>query len=136
YDGGVLLGTATGVLRLEADGNVTRFVLGTLAATRTAVFAIAQDSRGALCFGTQLGVFQYQPWLDHWYWYAGGDASEQAPDWQRFDPSATGAGRNFPAASAVFLPPVRDVHRGPDGALWLGTDAGLARYVGRSQRGR
>ena len=103
--------------------------------TGTPVLSLSRDRGGVVYAGTELGLFQLQPGSGHWYWYTGVDASDQVPDWQRFLPGAEGDERNFPAVEDVFLPPVRAVHRGPDASLWIGTEAGLARYVARSVRG-
>ena len=103
--------------------------------TGTPVFALARDRGGVVYAGTELGLFQRQPGSGHWYWYAGADASDQVPDWQRFLPAAEGDARNFPDEEDVFLPPVRAVHRAPDASLWIGTEAGLARYVARQANG-
>jgi hypothetical protein len=127
-------GTAGGLLR-RRGGVFEPYVLRADAGTATAVYAIARDRAGAFYLGTELGLFEYQPGLDDWYWYAGAEATEQAPDWVRFSPDLSGAARNFPTAADVHLPPVRCVHRAADGSLWIGTDAGLARYVARPVRG-
>jgi hypothetical protein len=124
-----LVGTAAGLVRLEG-AEAAPFEL-----TGTPVRALARDRGGVVYAGTELGLFQRQPGTGHWYWYAGADASDQVPDWQRFLPAAEGEARNFPAAEDVFLSPVRAVHRAPDASLWIGTEAGLARYVARRVRG-
>jgi hypothetical protein len=134
-DGLWWLGTDDGVARLGADG-ASFFGLGEDEGAATEVFAISQDRSGTLYVGTQLGLFQYQPETDHWYWYEGEEHTEQEPDWEQFLPGEEGEARNFPEEQRVFLPPVRCVHRGPDTSLWIGTDNGIARYVARSTRGR
>ena len=55
-----------------------------------------------------------------WYLEAATN-SENEQDWQPVDISTA-------AAASGWLPPVRQLATTPDGALWLGTDAGLARY--------
>lgn len=91
----------------------------------TPIYAIADEPDGTLYFGGELGLFLYQPGFAHWYWYAGGERSDQAPDWHRFDGM-------LPAAEAVFLPPVRAIFPAPDASLWVGTDRGFARYLARA----
>lgn len=136
-DGQWWLGTSSGLLRLDPSSgdSATPFVLGQEEATAIEVYAISQDGEGTLYFGTELGLFLFQPASGHWYWYEGERRTEQAPDWQRLLPEASGEERNFPEESRVFLPPVRCVHRGPDASLWIGTESGLARYVAQSARG-
>ncbi len=95
----------------------------------TAVNAIAQDANGVFYFGTALGLFQWQPGSDTWSWYEGKGSGEQNPDWQPFLPSKQGAERNFPDASAPFLPPVNCVLCARDGSVWVGTSNGMARYT-------
>ena len=85
-------------MRLEGS-TATPFEL-----TGTPVLALARDRGGVVYAGTELGLFQLQPGSGHWYWYAGADASDQVPDWQRFLPDAEGDARNFPAEEDVFLP--------------------------------
>lgn len=95
----------------------------------TEVFAIAEDLTGALFFGTELGLFQFQPTSNAWYWFEGQNLSDQGPDWRPLDLSS------LPGVDEVFLPPVHCVHRGPDASLWLGTERGMARYVAHSEDG-
>jgi len=123
------LGTTEGLVRLEG-ATAAPFEL-----TGTHVLALDRDRGGVVYAGTELGLFQLQPGSGDWYWYAGAEASDQVPDWQRFLPDAEGDARNFPAEDDVFLPAVRAVHRGPDASLWIGTENGLARYVARQARG-
>lgn len=129
-DGSLWAGTAKGVLRSGKTGSWTPFVLGASVDTETQVFAVAQDDMGTMYFGTALGLFQYQPGAGHWYWYEGNATSDQVPDWRRFNPVED----ELPSEDDVFLPPVTCVLRGPDESLWLGTEAGLARYVARAGR--
>jgi hypothetical protein len=124
------VGTSEGVALLEDDGEVRPFGLRGDQGTATEVYAVHQDVGGTLYFGTELGLFQYQPAMDRWYYYAGASGTEQVPDWEEFVP-----GGGLPTADEVFLPAVRAVRRGPDASLWLGTDNGIARYVARSERG-
>jgi hypothetical protein len=47
-----------------------------------------------------------------------------------FDPDTDA----LPASDTVFMPPIRGVRRGPDAALWLATENGIARYLAREHR--
>jgi len=134
-DGAWWVGTEDGLAQIGAGDTLEPFVLGADAATAVPVYALFEDRTGSLYVGTERGLFEYQPSRGHWYWYEGRDHSESAPDWRRFDPDATGDDRGFPDEADVFLPPVRAVRRGPDAALWIGTDAGIARYLARPARG-
>ena len=102
----------------------------------TPVHALAEDDSGAIYAGTDLGLFQHQPGPDRWYWYAGGEATDQEPEWQELHPAAAGADRNAPAEAAVHLPAVTAVRRVRDGDLWIGTAAGLARYTAVASEGK
>ncbi len=134
-DGTWWVGAEQGLARL-GDGDVLDwFGLGAVAETAVPVYALFEDATGSLYVGTQRGLFEYQPSRGHWYWYEGREHSESAPDWRPFRPEASGDERGFPAEDDVFLPPVRAVRRGPDAALWVGTDAGIARYYARPARG-
>ncbi|HEY6016559.1 MAG TPA: two-component regulator propeller domain-containing protein, partial [Gaiellaceae bacterium] len=75
------------------------------------------------------GLFQLQPAHGAVYWYGGGSADDEDPEWN--DLAAAG----FPADADVHLPAVTCVRRTRDGTLWIGTAAGLARYLARSERG-
>ena len=117
-------GTKDGAAQLVAND-----ALNAMELQGTAVYAISQDEIGALYFGTDLGLFQYQPNADRWYWYSGMEHTEQKPDWKPFS-SGT-----LPTTDQVGLPSVKSVYRGQDTSLWIGTDNGIARYVARSVRG-
>jgi hypothetical protein len=134
-DGAWYVGTATGLARLAGGDALAPFVLGADASTEVPVYAIHQDTTGTLHVGTERGLFRFQPGLGHWYWYRGGDRSDQHPDWVRYRPEGEDPERHFPAATEPFLPPVRAVHRGPDASLWIGTDRGIARYLAAPVRG-
>lgn len=137
-DGQWWLGNEKGLWRLIGEGEGATFqpfVLHAGAGNGTPVYAIHQDRLGVFYFGVALGLFQYQPGTDAWYWYAGDSRSEQTPEWQPFHPAASGAARNFPMAERAFLPTVRAIYRSPDAALWFGTEQGLARYVAHPVRG-
>ncbi|HUE97440.1 MAG TPA: hypothetical protein VMN39_12325, partial [Longimicrobiaceae bacterium] len=134
-DGTVYVGTAAGLSTLGPGDALTPFVLGADEESAVEVFGLHQDATGTLHIGCELGLLRYQPGLGHWYWYRGEERSDQHPDWDRFDPDANAADRNFPSSDDVFLPPVRCVHRGPDASLWIGTERGIARYVAAPVRG-
>ena len=128
YAGGVLIGTSDGAQLLAPDGTVTSLGPGAGPDTRTQVTALAAETSGILYLGGPLGLFQFQPALGHWYRFAGGQPDELADDWMPFDP----ASGPLPTDAEVFLPAVTAIHRGPGADLWLGTEAGLARYRARS----
>ncbi len=126
-DGNWWIGLAGGLSRLDAAEVLRPFVLtGDLA---TAVHALATDDSGILYVGTDLGLFQYQPSRDHWYWYSGRDSTEDRRDWERLLPDAAGDDRNFPAPDDVFLPAVHAVLRARNADLWIGTSRGIACYT-------
>ena len=133
-DGTWWAGTPDGLARAHAGETFEPFVLeGDLA---TPVHALAEDDSGAVYAGTDLGLFQHQPGPDRWYWYAGGEATDQEPEWQELHPAAAGADRNAPAEATVHLPAVTAVRRVRDGDLWIGTAAGLARYTAVASEGK
>jgi hypothetical protein len=118
------LGTSDGAGTLAADGTFTPSTL-----QGTPVYAIHEDSTSNLFFGGELGLFQHQVASDAWFYYAGTVRSEEVDEWQPWTPG------ELPDESNVGLPPVRCIWRGPDAALWLGTEQGIARYRARSVRG-
>ncbi len=120
--GGLWLGTAAGLD--QKDLTLPFEVAGP-------VHALYQDAAGTVYLGTDLGLLQFQPGLNHGYWYSGESHSDQIPDW---NPLA-GEKKSAPAPDTVFLPPVRVIRRGPDSSLWLGTDHGIARYRARPTGG-
>src|SRR6185503_1617867 len=122
-DGRLWLGTDTGVVVRELDGTFTPGAL-----QGVAVNAIAQALTGVFYFGTALGLIQWQPGRDAWFWYEGKSFGEDKPDWQPFTP-----GEN-PAAGAPFLPAVTALccH---DASVWIGTEAGIARYTAQADVG-
>ena len=73
------LGTSKGISLLEDDGEVQPFALREDLGTDVAVYAAHQGASGTLYFGTELGLFQYQPGTGQWHYYAG---AEQ--DWEEF----------------------------------------------------
>ena len=126
--GAMVLGT---ILALGSSGSS----FGLTHVQGTPVYSIAEDKNGMTYFGTELGVFMFQPGLNRFYWYEGKEHSEQSVDWQPFFPDEQGEKRNFPTDNRVFLPAVKCVHRGLDASLWIGTEKGIARYLARSVRG-
>jgi hypothetical protein len=131
HAGGFWIGTDTGALRWDGTAAPEAVPLGGEADVATAVHAIHVDPGGAIHFATDLGAFEFQPVRDVWHWYAGGAFTEQSPEWRAFGPAPDGV----PGDARVFLPPVRDLVRGPDGSLWFATAAGIARYVARAVDG-
>jgi hypothetical protein len=129
------VGTGEGLARLTPSGALEPVGLGNDGATSTPVYALHEDASGTLFLGTGRGLFRYQPGSGAWHWYSGRDHSDQFPDWRPFFPEKGGAERGFPAEAEVFLPPVRSVRRARDGAVWVGTDRGIARYAARSVGG-
>ena len=122
--------TSTGAAQLGADLSLTPIGPGARPLTVTPLYSVFVDADGTVMFGGDLGVFQLQAAQGRWYRYAGAAVDEASPDWVAFDPNAD----PLPAPDAVFLPPVRCLRRGPDAALWLGTDDGIARYLARENR--
>jgi hypothetical protein len=121
------LGTSKGISLLRDDGEVRPFGLREDRGTAVEVYTAYQGVCGTLHFGTELGLFQYQPGSGRWYYYAGADAED---DWEEFVPDD---GQSGGLPGEVGLPAVRAVRRGPDASLWIGTDHGIVRYVARSE---
>ncbi len=119
------LGTSKGISLLRDDGGVQPFALREDRGTNLEVYAAHQGAGGSLYFGTELGLFRYEPGSGRWHFYAGAER-----DWEEFVPD-DGEGGELPGE--VGLPTVRVVRRGPDASLWIGTDHGLARYVARPE---
>ncbi|MBV9773315.1 MAG: PQQ-like beta-propeller repeat protein [Gemmatimonadetes bacterium] len=134
-DGRLLVATGAGVVALAPGDTAAPFVLDASTGTAVPVYAVSRDAGGTLYFGSRLGVFQHHPADGYTYWYAGGEHSDQVSEWRRLQPEKAGDPPDAPAGAEVFLPPVRCVHRGRDASLWLGTEAGIARYVARAVRG-
>lgn len=120
-DGTVLVGGDAGLVRLHPDGSTDVVAPDDDPARLGPVRAVARDDVGTLLVGGDDGLFLHQPSLDHWYAFTGEGVSETVADWVRLD------GGDSPPDDPG-LPAVRSVLRGPDATLWLGTDAGLARY--------
>jgi len=114
--------TDTGAGTLDGDSFTPALLQG------AEVFAVHNDGGGATFFGSARGLFLHQEQGDTWHFYAGTQRTEQAGDWQPFMGT-------LPPDEEVALPPVLTVRRGDDGALWLGTTNGLARYRARPVRG-
>ena len=96
------------------------------------VATLTEDSTGAISIGGAFGLAVHRPGSDEWWWYSGEDATDEASEWRAFDPRVAST---LPADADVFLPPVTAVLRAADGALWIGTEQGLARYVARGEGG-
>jgi hypothetical protein len=122
-DGRLWFGTDEGVFVREPNGTIAPGALQDVV-----VNAIAQDPTGVFYFGTALGLFQWQPGQDAWFWYEGKTFGEDNPDWQPFTPGTN------PAASAPFLPAVTAVCA-HDASVWIGTEAGIARYTAQADLG-
>lgn len=118
------LATSNGAAWLNQGDTVTNSDL-----QGTPIYALYQDQGGVLYLGGELGLFQYQPGTEHWYWYRGEEESDQIPDWNRFNPG------ELPQVTDVYLPPVTSIHVSLDASLWIGTKQGFARYRARSERG-
>lgn len=119
--GTVLIGGLRGLVRLHPDGSTDVVAPDDDPTLLGVVRAVARDDVGTLLVGGDEGLFLHQPSLGHWYCFGGEGVSETVPDWVRLD--GRGSRPDDPA-----LPPVLAVLRGPDATLWIGTDAGLARY--------
>lgn len=120
----LLIGTENGTARVGM-GSISADSLGASDLAGMAVFAIHQDTSGVFYYGTNLGLFQYQTGLGHWYFYCGESQADNIPDWNRFTPGV------LPNEANVFLPSVKSICRGPDKTLWIGTEKGFARYLAR-----
>lgn len=129
------VGTSAGLALVDTDGQARPQGLRADQDTGVAVYALARDQTGTLFLGTELGCFQFEEAGGAWYWYAGGTVTEQESEWREFALTAAGDPAALPEETEVFLPPVRAIYPGPDASLWLGTDAGIARYLARSVRG-
>jgi hypothetical protein len=122
--------TSAGAAQLGEDLAPTPIGPGARPATESPFYSVFVDADATVMFGGELGVFQFQATQGRWYHYAGAAVDESSPDWLPFDPDSD----LLPAANSVFLPPVRSLRRGPDAALWLGTENGIARYLARENR--
>ena len=122
--------TSDGAAQLDNDLTLSLVGPGARSATITPLYAVFVDTDGTVLFGGELGVFQFQPARNRWFHYGGAAVDESSPDWIPFDPDTDA----LPDADTVFMPPVRSVRRGPDAALWLGTENGISRYLAREHR--
>ncbi len=129
------LGTSLGIFRLGANDEISPNALGEEENAEMNVFAIFQERNGTFFFGTERGLVYHQPSTNEWYWFLGGNSTENESDWRIFIPGSTDEQRSIPEEDDLFLPPVHAIHRGPDASLWLGTEQGIARYIARSVRG-
>ena len=125
-DGTLWAGTSAGLGRYGASDAFTATPF------KLEVAALATDSTGAVYAGGGFGLAAYRPDTDEWWWYAGESASDEDSEWVSFDPSKKST---LPVDAQVFLPAVTAVLRAGDGALWIGTEHGLARYVARGEGG-
>ena len=78
--------------------------------------------------GGDFGLIAYRPDSNEFWLYSGEAFSDEVSEWLTLDPTKLDD-------SNVFLPPVTCVLRARDGALWIGTQQGLARYVARGEGG-
>ncbi len=125
-DGTWWAGTSKGLGRIEAGDMFAPTPF------EVEVLALAGDSTGAVYAGGVMGLVAYRPDVEQWWWYSGEAASDEISEWRSFDPTDGGS---FPTEPQIFLPPVTAVLRTRDGALWIGTEHGLARYVARGEGG-
>lgn len=128
--GRVWAATARGAAAVGSDDTLTLVGPGARAETETPLVALAADPGGLLHLGGPAGLFRFDPTRGSWHVYRGGAIDEAVPDWAPWDPAAD----PLPADAEVFLPGVTALCRGPDASLWIGTEAGLARYRARGAR--
>jgi hypothetical protein len=121
-DGTWWIGTSKGLSSLKTDDSLKDTKL------TAEVKALAQDSTGAIYAGGDFGLVAYRPDTDEWWLYSGEAFSDEVSEWLALDPAKLDD-------SHVFLPSVTSVLRARDGALWIGTAQGLARYVARGEGG-
>ncbi len=121
-DGTWWAGTSKGLSSLKDDDSLKDTKLA------AEVKALAQDSTGAIYAGGDFGLVAYRPDTNEWWLYSGEAFSDEVSEWLTLDPAKLDD-------SHVFLPPVSSVLRARDGALWIGTAQGLARYVARGEGG-
>ena len=121
-DGTWWVGTSKGLSSLKNDDSLKDTKLA------AEVKALAQDSSGAIYAGGDFGLVAYRPDTNEWWLYSGEAFSDEVSEWLTLDPSRLDD-------SHVFLPSVTSILRARDGALWLGTAQGLARYVARGEGG-
>jgi ligand-binding sensor domain-containing protein len=140
-DGGLWAGTAGGLSRLE-DAVVTSSLTSEITRAGDSVNALAYDLEGNLWLGTSAGISRLPlgPW-----------STESHPllhftEIKEVLPGADGAGYAVTPAGVVHRTPAGEwtlleegmpgqavyaLVRDPDGAIWAGTNAGLAKLDGR-----
>ena len=111
---------STGAAQLGDDLSLTPIGPGTRPETETPFYAVFVDTDGTVMFGGDLGVFQFQAVQALLVPLRRG-RGRSSPDWLPFDPDTD----PLPSTDTVFLPAVRCLTRGPDTALWLGTEKGV-----------
>jgi hypothetical protein len=121
-DGTWWAGTSKGLSSLKNDDSLKDTKLG------VEVKALAQDSTGMIFAGGDFGLIAYRADTNEWWLYSGEAFSDEVSEWLPLDPGKLDD-------SHVFLPSVTSILRARDGALWLGTAQGLARYVARGEGG-
>ena len=121
-DGTWWAGTSKGLASLKKDDSLKDTKL------TAEVKALAQDSTGAIYAGGDFGLVAYRPDTNEWWLYSGEAFSDEVSEWLPLDPAKLDD-------SHVFLPPVTAILRARDGALWIGTEQGLARYVAHGEGG-
>ncbi len=119
------IGTDGGALRWDGSAPPVALALGGAADIPATINCIDLDRSGAVHFGCDLGVLEFQPVRDTWFWYAGDAFTEQSPEWRAFAATPNGT----PANDRVFIPNVLAIRRGSDASLWFATERGIARYV-------
>lgn len=128
--GAWLAATSQGAARL-IGGDALEFVgPGARPETQTPLFAVHIDGDGTAFFGGERGLFRLSALDGSWAVYHGEAADETEPDWRPWD----AANDPLPADEEIFLPSVLSIRRGPDEGLWLGTEAGIARYRAMRRR--
>ena len=121
-DGNLWVACSEGLVIFDRDYNELQSFL-----SGAQLRCIYQDKNGVIYLGGQLGLFQYQPGTDDWYFYHGESESDQFPDWQVLE--------TLPTESNVFMPPINDISVAEDGSVWLATEVGLVRWVAHSEGG-
>ena len=127
---GVLWAATGDGLAREDAGALQMTALGASGPSRTALRAVVADASGDVVCGGDLGVFLHRPVQGRRFVLEGEQADEAINDWRAFDPGADA----LPDAADIFVPPVNALARDASGAIWLGTDNGIARYRAREQR--
>lgn len=121
-DGKIWLGNEENVRCLDENWSETAVFLA-----GADIRCIAEDNAGALYFGADLGLFQYQAGLNQWYWLEAKEESDQFSDWQKLE--------QMPAAIDSYVPAINDLHIAEDKSIWLATEHGLVRWLAHRVRG-